>query len=37
VIALSEIMRPDLAGIAWPLILVAIGVLLLVRGANRTT
>jgi hypothetical protein len=37
VIALSEIMRPDLAGVAWPLILVAIGAVLLVRGANRTT
>ena len=36
VIALSEIMRPDLAGIAWPLILVGIGAVLLVRGANRT-
>jgi hypothetical protein len=36
VIALSEILRPDLASIAWPLILVAIGVLLLVRGSNRT-
>ena len=34
VIALSEIVQPDLAGIAWPLILVAIGVLLLVRGGR---
>ena len=36
VIALSEILRPDLAGIAWPLILVGIGALLLVRGSNRS-
>ena len=36
VIALSEILRPDLAGIAWPLILVGIGLLLLIRGSNRT-
>ena len=36
VIALSEILRPDLAGIAWPLILVGIGALLLIRGANRS-
>jgi hypothetical protein len=35
VIALSEILRPDLASVAWPLILVAIGVLLLVRGSSR--
>jgi hypothetical protein len=35
VIALSEILRPDLAGVAWALILVAIGILLLVRGSNR--
>jgi hypothetical protein len=35
VIALSEILRPDLAGIAWPLILVGIGALLLIRGSNR--
>jgi hypothetical protein len=34
-IALSEILRPDLAGVAWPLILVAIGILLLARGSNR--
>ena len=34
-IALSEILRPDLSSIAWPLILVAIGILLLVRGSNR--
>jgi hypothetical protein len=36
VIALSEILRPDLAGIAWPLILVGIGALLLIRGSNRS-
>jgi hypothetical protein len=36
VIALSEILRPDLAGVAWPLILVGIGLLLLVRGSNRS-
>ena len=34
VIAISEILQPDLAGIAWPLVLVAIGVLLLVRGGR---
>jgi hypothetical protein len=34
VIAVSEIVQPDLAGIAWPLVLVAIGVLLLVRGRS---
>lgn len=33
-IAGSEIVKPDLAGIAWPLIIVAIGVLLLVRGRS---
>ena len=31
----SEIAKPDLAGIAWPLILVAVGLILLVRGSNR--
>ena len=35
VIAGSEIVQPDLAGIAWPLVLVAIGLLLLVRGTGR--
>ena len=30
----SEIVKPDLAGIAWPLILVAIGVVLVVRGGR---
>jgi len=35
VIAGSEIVKPDLAGIAWPLVLVAIGILLLVRGTGR--
>jgi len=35
VIAGSEIVQPDLAGIAWPLILVAIGLLLLIRGTGR--
>ncbi len=34
VIAISEILQPDLAGIAWPLVLVAIGILLLVRGRS---
>ena len=34
VIAVSEILQPDLAGIAWPLVLVAIGILLLVRGRS---
>ena len=31
----SEIVKPDLAGIAWPLILVAVGLVLLVRGSGR--
>lgn len=31
----SEIVKPDLAGIAWPLILVAVGLLLLFRGSSR--
>jgi hypothetical protein len=31
----SEIAKPDLAGIAWPLILVTVGLILLVRGAGR--
>jgi uncharacterized membrane protein HdeD (DUF308 family) len=35
IIAMSEIVKPDLAGIAWPLILVGIGVVLLVRGTGR--
>ncbi|MBA2380806.1 MAG: hypothetical protein H0V73_01730 [Chloroflexi bacterium] len=30
----SVIVKPDLAGIAWPIILVAIGLLLLLRGAR---
>jgi hypothetical protein len=30
----SEIVKPDLAGIAWPLILVGIGLVLLVRGGR---
>src|SRR5690348_5670454 len=33
-IAGSEIVKPDLAGIAWPLIIVGIGLLLLVRGRS---
>jgi hypothetical protein len=36
VIAGSEIVQPDLAGLAWPLVLVAIGLVLLVRGTGRT-
>ncbi len=36
VIAVSEILQPDLAGIAWPLVLVAIGILLLVRGGRSS-
>ena len=28
----TEIVKPDLAGLAWPVILVAIGVVILVRG-----
>src|SRR6476659_3085439 len=35
VLAGWEIVQPDLAGIAWPLVLVAIGILLLVRGTGR--
>jgi hypothetical protein len=35
VIAGTEIIQPDLAGIAWPVILVAIGIALLVRGTGR--
>jgi hypothetical protein len=35
VIAGSEIVQPDLAGIAWPLILVGIGLVLLIRGTGR--
>ncbi len=34
-IAGSEIVKPDLVGIAWPIILVGIGLFLLVRGSNR--
>lgn len=37
VIALSEILQPNLAGVAWPLILVAIGILLLVRGRTGSS
>jgi hypothetical protein len=33
-IASSEIVKPDLAGIAWPIILVAIGLVLLFRGGR---
>jgi hypothetical protein len=33
-IAGTEILKPDLAGIAWPLILVGIGLLLLLRGRS---
>ena len=33
-IAVSQILQPDLAGIAWPLVLVAMGILLLVRGGR---
>jgi len=35
VIAVSEIVKPDLAGIAWPIVLVGIGLVLLVRGSGR--
>jgi hypothetical protein len=31
----SEIAKPDLAGIAWPLLLVAVGLVLVLRGADR--
>lgn len=33
-IGASEIAKPDVAGFAWPLILVAIGLLLLIRGGR---
>jgi hypothetical protein len=32
----SEIAKPDLAAIAWPILLVAVGAVLLVRGSKRT-
>jgi hypothetical protein len=32
----SEIAKPDLAAIAWPILLVAVGAVLLVRGSQRT-
>lgn len=35
VIALTEIVQPNLAGIALPLVLVGIGLVLLIRGAGR--
>ena len=31
----SEVVKPDVADLAWPLILVAIGLLLLFRGRPR--
>jgi hypothetical protein len=31
----SEIVKPDLAGLAWPVILIAIGLVLLIRGTGR--
>ena len=31
----SEIAKPDLAGFAWPIILVAVGLILLIRGSSR--
>jgi hypothetical protein len=31
----SEVVKPDVADLAWPLILVAIGLVLLVRGRPR--
>jgi len=31
----SEVVKPDVADLAWPLILVAIGLLLLARGRPR--
>lgn len=34
VVAGTEIVKPDLAGLAWPLILVAVGAVLLVRGGR---
>jgi hypothetical protein len=30
----SEVVKPDVAGLAWPLILVGIGLVLLVRGGR---
>jgi hypothetical protein len=32
----SEIAKPDLAAVAWPILLVAVGAVLLVRGSQRT-
>ena len=32
----SEIAKPDLAGLAWPVILIALGLVLLIRGSGRT-
>lgn len=33
----SEIVKPDLAGLAWPLILIVIGLILLIRGSGRAS
>jgi hypothetical protein len=32
----SQIAKPDLAAVAWPILLVAVGAVLLVRGSGRT-
>jgi hypothetical protein len=31
----SQIAKPDLAAVAWPILLVVVGALLLVRGTGR--
>ena len=33
----SEIVKPDLAGLAWPVILIVIGLILLIRGSGRAS
>jgi hypothetical protein len=33
----SEIVKPDLAGLAWPVILIVIGLVLLIRGSGRAS
>jgi hypothetical protein len=33
----SEIVKPELAGLAWPVILIVIGLILLIRGSGRAS
>jgi hypothetical protein len=33
----SEIVKPDLAGLAWPVVLIVIGLILLIRGSGRAS